>query len=260
MLLALDVGNTNVTVGAFEGERLRDQWRHETRCFSAPALLSAARKRRVRVTAAIYGSVVPELGGEVRKALRSFGVPSVGIGPRSALGMRLLVERPGQVGADRILNAVAAAELYGAPAVVVDFGTATTFDCISGRGDYLGGAILPGPNMAAQALAEKTAKLPLVQVRRPRRVIGRETVECIEAGLYYGYLGMIEKVLTLTKQELRQSGETGRVRAIATGGLSALFLRDLRGFIHAPDLTLQGLRLSYERLRRRGAAARGSFQ
>ncbi len=250
MLLALDVGNTNVTVAAFEGRRLAAQWRHETEGFEIAAVRRESRRRGLAVCAAVVGSVVPRLDAPIRRGLaRSFGVRAVFVGPRSPLDMRLRVLHPGQVGADRILNALAARQLYGAPAVVVDFGTATTFDCVSAAGDYLGGAILPGPNMAAQALAEKTAKLPLVAVRRPRRVIGRETVECIEAGLYFGYVGMIEKVLTLTVRELRQMGERGRARVIATGGLSSLFLRDLpAGTAHAPDLTLQGLRLAFGRL------------
>lgn len=244
MLLALDVGNTNVTAGLYAGRRLLSQWRHETRA-AAGELATAARRHKARVDAVVIGSVVPQVDAKLRAAVRrSFGVEPVFVTPRSALGLKLRVKTPSQVGADRILNALAARELFGAPAVVIDFGTATTFDVLSRAGDYLGGAILPGPKLAAVILHEKTAKLPLVPVAKPKRVIGRDTVECIQAGLYFGYLGMIEKVLTLTLREL-----DARATVIATGGLARLFLPDLRGVEHAPDLTLDGLRIAYERLK-----------
>ncbi len=243
MLLALDVGNTNVTAGLYAGRRLLSQWRHETRA-AAAQLAAAARRHKAAVSGVVIGSVVPPVDGELRTAVKkAFVVEPVFIGPRSPLGMKLRVKTPSQVGADRILNAVAAQELYGTPAVVLDFGTATTFDVVSRGGDYLGGAILPGPKLAAEILYERTAKLPLVPVARPRRVIGRDTVECIQAGLYFGYLGMIEKVLALTLRELG-----ARPKVIATGGLARLFLKELKGVRHAPDLTLDGLRIAYERL------------
>ncbi len=253
MLLALDVGNTNITAGVFAGGRLKRSWRHQTRPDVSVQELGRQlqqQARDARFDAVVYGSVVPALDETLRRAvLERFHVHAVGVGPQSRLGLKLKVKHPSEVGADRVLNALAALSLYGGPAVVIDFGTATTFDCLSSAGAYLGGAILPGPNMAAQALREKTAKLPLVRVAKPARVIGRDTVECIEAGLYFGYLGMIENVLRLTLREMRQGGERGRVRVIATGGLAALFRRDLpKDVIHAPDLTLDGLRLAYDRL------------
>ena len=251
MLLGLDVGNTNVTVGAFAGRRLAARWRLKTRPGVGARelgreLASAARRHGVRVDAAVYGSVVPRINGALEAAVRrSFGCRALPVTPRSPLGIRLRVRRPRQVGADRILNALAAHERARGPAVVIDFGTATTFDCVAANGDYLGGAILPGPNLAAQALASGTAQLPLVPVRKPRRVVGKDTVECIQAGLFYGYLGMIEKVLRLTLREL-----AGRPRVLATGGLAALFKREMpRGVALEPDLTLQGLRIAYGRLR-----------
>lgn len=256
MLLALDAGNTNVTAALFEGRRLVRQYRFITDA-KAPAarlaksLVAGAGSFRKRITACVVGSVVPPLDGKLRASVVSaFGVRPVFVTPKSKLGMRLKVKTPGQVGADRILNAVAAKELYGGPAVVIDFGTATTFDCVSRSGDYLGGAILPGPNMAAWALHARTAKLPLVPVRRPRRAIGRDTVECIQAGLYFGYLGMIDNVLSLTVAELHAAGE-GRARVVATGGLAGLFAADMPRCAQAPDLTLEGLRIAHERLTRR---------
>ncbi len=186
--------------------------------------------------------MVPALDRTIARAVRlAFGLRAEAVTPRSRLGLRFKVRFPNQVGADRVLNAVALKTLFGAPSVAVDFGTATTFDCVDASGAYAGGAILPGPNLAARALHEHTAKLPLVPVRRPARAVGRDTVECLQAGLYFGYLGMIREVLARTKDELG-----GRPRVAATGGLAPLFLKDLPGVTHAPDLTLTGLRLSHE--------------
>ena len=251
MLLALDVGNTNITAGAFEGGRLREQWRHPTDArSSAPvlgrALAAAALRHLVRVDACVIGSVVPPIDAKLRRAVEfRFGVHPVLVTPDSDLGITLRVKKPRQVGADRILNALAAHERAGnRPSVVLDFGTATTFDCVAANGDYLGGAILPGPNLAARALHDHTAKLPLVPVAKPAHAVGRDTVECIQAGVYWGYLGMIEKVLERTLSELG-----GRPRLFATGGLSRLFGGELpKNMEIVPDLTLEGLRIAYERL------------
>lgn len=256
-LLALDVGNTSVTSGFFEGRRLSRRWHVETSVARTAAGFARAFRRaaprRLNVRAAIVGSVVPSADGAVARALQSlYGLRPIMVGPRSPLGMRLKVDRPHEVGTDRVLNALAARDRVGGAAVVIDFGTATTFDCVSRRGDYLGGAILPGPNMASRALAEWTAQLPRVPVRRPRRAVGKNTVECIQAGLYFGYLGMIEKLLALTLKEMRAEG---KVRVIATGGLSVLFKPDLpAGTVWEPDLTLRGLRIAYERLEGRHEA------
>ncbi len=244
MLLALDVGNTNVTVGVFAGPRIVARTRVESSAALRPGVLERRLKGFGKVEAVIYGSVVPALDRRLERAVKDiFGCRAVRVGPQSRLGIRLRVDKPRQVGADRLLNALAAHRLARGAAVVVDFGTATTFDCVARSGDYLGGAILPGPRMAARALAEGTAKLPLVAVRRPRRVVGKNTEECIAAGVYYGYLGMIEKILALTLRELAPA----KPKLIATGGLAALFARDLpKGMTQEPDLTLQGLRAAYD--------------
>lgn len=251
MLLALDVGNTNITAGAFEGERLASQWRLETpRRASAPelgrTLAAAALRECVRVDACVYGSVVPHVDRSLERAVHfRFGVHAVPVRPGSKLGIELRVKKPGQVGADRLLNALAAHERAKGAAVVLDFGTATTFDCVAANGDYLGGAILLGPNLAAHALHEKTAKLPLVPMKKPRRAVGKDTQECIQAGLYWGYLGMIEKVLAMTLSELG-----GRPKLYATGGLAFLFEKDLpKSMEIVPQLTLDGLRIAYERIK-----------
>ncbi len=260
MLLALDVGNTNITAGVFHGKILVSQFRIATSIVGRPQGLSASLQRwagryREEIRRAIYASVVPRINATLEVAVeRSFGCRAISVTPASKLGMRLAVRIPRQVGADRILNALAAYEYIGGAAVVIDFGTATTFDCVSSRGDYLGGAIVPGPSMAANALHEHTAKLPLVALRRPRRAIGKDTVECIQAGLYFGYVGMIEKVLKVTMTEMRRQGQGKAPRVLATGGLCGLFRRELREqrVVLAPDLTLQGLRIAYERIAQGG--------
>lgn len=254
MLLALDAGNTNVTAGVFSGKRLTHRFRIETAGATAKSLALALKKgtRRLAIDAAVLGSVVPPLDPALRRSVfETFGLRPFEVSPRSPLGMRLSVRTPGQVGADRILNALGAFERTRGAAVVIDFGTATTFDCVSRRGDYLGGAILPGPNLAAGALHEHTAKLPLVPVARPKRVVGKDTVECIRAGIYFGYLGMIEKVLNMTVAEMRRGGQGPSVALFATGGLSAFFRREMPGgAVIVPDLTLEGLRIAFERLKR----------
>lgn len=191
----------------------------------------------------VFGTVVPALRPALRRAARALGAArTLEVGPKTPLGLRLAVRRPSEVGADRVLNALAARSRHGAPCVVVDFGTATTFDCVSRRGDYLGGAILPGPGLAAKALRLYTAKLPEVPVAPTRRVIGKDTVECIQAGLYWGYLGTIERVLSMTLAEMRAA----RAKVVLTGGLAPLFARHFPKAVSEPDLTLEGLRLAFD--------------
>lgn len=269
MLLAIDVGNTNVTVGAFEGGQLINLWRLGTDAkktsdeygVALSAVVNqgkAIAKGQNRVDAAIYGSVVPALNPVIESAVSTyFGIRAEAVTVKSPLGIKLKVDQPSEVGVDRLLNALAVAELHGKPAVVIDFGTATTFDCVSSRGDYLGGAILIGPKLAALALHEYTAQLPRVDVRPSKRIVGRNTVECIQSGLYFGYLGMIERVL---RESLAEMGPAARkAKVVATGGLAGVFYKDLlkikAGIEHAPDLTLQGLRIAHAKLAPAGAAA-----
>ncbi len=197
---------------------------------------------------AAVASVVPSLDAVLSMAIRkSFGFRPVFITPSSPLGLKLKVKIPEQVGADRILNALSLCDLSSGPSIAIDFGTATTFDCVDAEGAYIGGAILLGPNSAARALHEFTAKLPRIEVRKPRTVIGKDTVHCLEAGLYYGYLGMLREVLARTKREMG-----GKARVVATGGLAPLFLPDLPGVRHEPDLTLRGLRIAHAILHNHG--------
>ncbi len=250
-LLAADIGNTNITLGLFSGRRLVRQGRLKT--VPGRSVRSYGRAierfvgRKVSLAGVVYGSVVPKLNKVFEAFARSrTGRPPIAVTPKSPLGLRLRVDNPREVGADRLLNSLAALKLFGGPIIVLDFGTATTFDCVSKKGEYLGGAIFPGPELSAKALSLHTAKLPKVAMRPTRRVIGKNTVECIQAGLFHGYVGMIRHVLKRSSAEMNRTGR-GKVSVIATGGLSRLFIKEVPeiGKIE-PNLTLYGLQLAYE--------------
>jgi type III pantothenate kinase len=252
MLLALDVGNTNTVVGVFEGKTLLRHWRLSTRhegtrdeyAMLIKGLFDFAGVDFQRVSAVIISSVVPPLEGPLEEMVRHyFKVEPMVVGPGIKTGMPILYESPREVGADRIVNAVAAFEAYGGPCIVVDFGTATTFDAISARGEYLGGAICPGIGISAEALFQHAAKLPRVDVAQPKAVIGRNTVGSMQAGLFYGYLSLVEGVVARMRAELG-----GRATVIATGGLAQLILTESTAVDHVdPLLTLTGLRILFER-------------
>lgn len=252
MLLALDVGNTNTVVGVFEGQRLLRHWRLSTRrdgtrdeyAMLIKGLFDFAGLDFQRVSAVIISSVVPPLQGPLEEMVRQyFGVEPMVVGPGIKTGMPILYESPRDVGADRIVNAVAAFEAYGGPCIVVDFGTATTFDAISARGEYIGGAICPGIGISAEALFQHAAKLPRVDVAHPKAIIGRNTVGSMQAGLFYGYLGLVEGVVARMRAELG-----GRAAVVATGGLAQLILAESTAVDHVdPLLTLTGLRILFER-------------
>jgi type III pantothenate kinase len=259
LLLAVDAGNTNLTVGVFAGDRLVRQWRLETDLrrtsdWYAKALRCPFRKIVGLPKYAVVGSVVPQLDSVLAAAIhKAFGLKAAFVTSSSPLGLKLNVKTPKHVGADRILNALALRDLFKGPSIAIDFGTATTFDCVDASGAYIGGAILLGPNSAARALNEFTAKLPLVTVRRPRSAIGKDTKECLQSGLYFGYLGMIREVLERTRREMG-----GKQQIVTTGGLAPLFLDDLPGVRHEPDLTLRGLRLAGELISAAHAASNGT--
>jgi len=198
----------------------------------------------------VFGTVVPAMARVFRNAAsRSLGIPALEITSRSPMGLGVPADIRRGVGVDRLLNALAAFRLYGGPAVVADFGTATTIDCVSREGEFLGGAILPGAKTASRALARFTAQLPEVALSRPRRAIGRDTASCIRTGLYFGHAGMVDRVLRETLAQMRSEGR-GRVRLLATGGLAGLFRKELSSPVRwVPDLTLQGLRLAQETVR-----------
>ena len=254
MLLALDVGNTNTVVGVFDGEELKAHWRLSTRragtCdeygIFVKSLFDFAGLDFRAITAVILSTVVPTVQGPLEEMSRQFfGVEPMVVGPGIKSGMPILYESPREVGADRIVNGVAAFELYGGPCIVVDFGTATTFDAVSARGEYLGGVICPGIGISAEALFQRAAKLPRVDIVRPKSVIGRATVSSMQSGLYYGYLGLVEGLVARMRDELG-----GNPKVIATGGLAGLLLAGSSLVDHLdPLLTLIGLRILYERNR-----------
>jgi type III pantothenate kinase len=252
MLLALDVGNTNVTIGVFQGKELGAHWRLRTvpdrttdewgillrNLFALSALDCAG------IDGIIVASVVPPVDPTLASmALEYFNTDALFVTSETDTGLKILVDNPSEVGADRIVNGVAAYRLYGGPCVVVDFGTAITFDAVSAGAEYLGGLICAGIGISIEALFAKTARLPLVDFREPRKLIGTNTVGSMQSGLYYGAIGMIDGILE------RMTGELGpQTRAIATGGQAGMIVRGSRYLkVIDDDLTLKGLQLIWER-------------
>jgi type III pantothenate kinase len=255
MLLAVDVGNTNTVLGVFAGERLVDSWRTKTDARSTADELALTWRGLLddaEITGLAVCSTVPAILHEVRMlADRYFpDVESVVVEPGVRTGVPLHYDNPKEVGADRIMNALAAHHLYGGPAVVVDFGTSTNFDVVSAKGEFLGGALAPGIEISIDALAARGARLFKVEVARPRSVIGKSTVEALQSGLLYGFTGQVDGVVRRIINELG-----GDATVVATGGLASLVMEESETIEHyEPDLTLIGLRLVFER--NTGAAAR----
>ena len=252
MLLVIDIGNTNIVLGLYEGSTLRSHWRLQTdpRRTSDEygvllrQLLASSDLGDLTIGGAIVASVVPPMESMILQMVsRYFGVTPLVVGPGIRTGMPILYENPREVGADRIVNAVAAYARTGGATVVVDFGTATTFDAISERGEYLGGAICPGVVISSEALYQRASKLPRVDVVAPPRVVGRNTVASMQAGIFYGYVGLVDGMVERFEQEMGT-----RVSVLATGGLGILFREHCsRLDAYDEDLTLDGLRILYER-------------
>ncbi len=260
MLLTLDVGNSNTVLGLYRqgSDELVTHWRISTlRTQTADEYgvlflnLFAMRKvEPAEVTSIIISSVVPPLDSTLRQVCeRYFNVKAMFVEPGIKTGMPILVDNPAEVGADRLVNSVAAFARYGGPCIVVDFGTATTFDLISVKGEYLGGVITPGLAISAEALFARAAKLSRVDVKKPAKVVGTNTVACIQSGLYYGYIGLVDGILERMLNET-QGPDSPVTKIVATGGLARLIVDDSR-YIETIDdmLTLDGLRLIYERNR-----------
>ncbi len=252
MLLVIDVGNTNTVLGVFEGKKLLVQWRLTTnRSQTADEygilirnLFSLDGIQVARIDAIMVASVVPPLNALLEEmADKYFHLKAVFLGPGSRTGMAIHYDNPQEVGADRIADAVAAFEKYGGPCIIVDFGTAITFDVVSEKGDYLGGVIAPGIGISAEALFSRTARLPRVEIREPERLIGTNTVASMQSGLFYGAVGMMDSILDRLHAEL---GE--RTRVVATGGQASLVSAASKYKPAVdPALTLEGLRIIYER-------------
>ncbi len=258
LLLALDVGNTNTVVGLFVGDVLRRRWRlttHEERTADEVGmwLLQLLRWEGVATDdlgGVAVASVVPPMDPRLAEGVeRYLGRPPFFVEPGIRTGMPLRVDAPQELGADRLCDAVAAWSRFGGPCLVIDFGTAVTWEVVSERGEYLGGVIAPGPGITADALFGRTAKLPRVALEPPARVIGKGTVDSIQSGLFYGYLGLVEGITRRVLEEL--PGAT----VVATGGFASEVARHLVLIHHVePDLTLEGLRLLW--LKNRGEERR----
>jgi len=252
MLLAIDIGNTNITLGLYRGEDLVSAWRLATVHERMPdeyglqllGLLDQADCKTEDIEASVLASVVPPITATFLQACDKYlnQTPLV-VDAGVKTGLQIRYEDPKHaLGADRVADAVAVQHLYGVPACVVDFGTATTFDAISDKGEYLGGAIAPGIGIASDALFQRTAKLPRVELTRPPSVIGRNTVHAIQAGLIYGYVGLVEGVVERFRAELGQD-----MKVIGTGGLAPLIAAETDVIEYlAPWLTLDGMRIIWE--------------
>ncbi len=251
MLLTIDVGNTNLTLGLYEGREIGPNWRLATDHQRMPdeyglqflGLLDNARVSAGNIKGICLASVVPPLTQRIVQACSQYlGMEPFLVDAGIKTGIRIRYEDPRTVGADRVADAVAVYHQYGGPACVIDFGTATTFNAITREGDYLGGAITAGVNLAAEALFQRTAKLPSIDIQRPPSVIGRNSVHAMQSGLLYGYVSMVEGMVSRFRVELGED-----MKVIATGGLSGIVAKETDVIdVISPWLTLDGLRLLWE--------------
>jgi type III pantothenate kinase len=248
MLLAIDIGNTNTVLGVFDGERLVDSWRVRTDRHATAdelAFLYQGLLAGYTIDGVSVCSTVPAVLREVRRTVvRAFDdVPAVIVEPGTRTGVPILIDNPKEAGADRIMNTLAAHHLYGGPAVVVDFGTSTNLDVVSARGEFLGGVLAPGIEIALDALASRAAQLRHVELVTPRTVIGKSTVESLQSGMIFGVVGQVDGLVRRISAEL-----DAEPAVIATGGLAPLVIAESETLrYHEPHLTLVGLRLVFEK-------------
>ena len=253
MLLVIDVGNTNVVLGVYRGKELVDFWRIGTDkektsdeySVLIDQLFSYKGLDRRKIKDVIISSVVPDIMHSLENTvIKLFGINPLVVGPGVKTGMNVKYDNPRQVGADRIVNAVAAYEKYNGPLIVIDFGTATTFCAISSKGEYLGGTIAPGIKISSEALFQRASKLPRVELIKPGKTICKNTVNSMQSGIIYGYVGLVEQIVKKMKREFKSNG----VKVIATGGLATL-IESETDCIDKIDkfLTLDGLEIIFER-------------
>ncbi len=251
MLLAIDAGNTNVVIGVFQGEDLIADWRLATNAHTMPdeyavilsSLLGHAGLMMASIDAAIIASVVPKLTASLQEMIGKYTkAPVLVVGPGINLGVEIGIENPKEVGADRVVNALAAHRIYGGPALIIDLGTATTFDAVSADGVYMGGAIAPGLITSVEALARSTARLPRVELVRPRRAMGTDTLSAMQSGIVFGHAAMVEGMARRLLAEME-----GEPKVIATGGFCNVMAEEVPLIkIVDKNLTLKGLRLMYD--------------
>jgi type III pantothenate kinase len=252
MLLVVDIGNTNIALGVFEKKDLIQHWkiRSEREKTSDEYqivllnLLSLSHIEVVNIESVIISSVVPPLTPVFQKMSQNLlKVNPLVVGPGLKTGMPILYENPLEVGADRVVASVAAFEKYGGPAIIVDFGTATTFDAISKEGKYLGGSIAPGIQIAAEALFLKTAKLPRIEIKKPKNAVGRTTVTSMQSGLYFGYIGLVSNIIEEISKELGEN-----IKIVATGSFASQIYPDVASIeFLEPFLVLEGLKIIHDR-------------
>ncbi|MGF1561634.1 MAG: type III pantothenate kinase [Geminicoccaceae bacterium] len=252
MLMAIDVGNTNTVIGLYEGEESRAQWRLQTMrqrtsdeyAVAVVQLMQFKGFQPEDVKAVVMATVVPQVVFPMRKMFRDhFGVQVLVVGEDLDYGMPIALNNPSEVGADRVVNAVAAWKRYARPLIIVDFGTATTFDVVDGEGVYRGGAIAPGINLSIEALHQAAAQLPRIGIERPEHVIGTSTVTAMQSGVFYGYVALIEGLITRIRQEFGAP-----MKVVATGGLAGLFSMAVPMIEQVDrDLTMTGLVDIYRR-------------
>jgi len=252
MLLVVDIGNTNIALGLFEEGNLIQHWKIRTErdktCDEYGIvllnLLSLTNLEAESIKSVIISSVVPPLTPVFQELSQNlFKMKPLVVGPGLKTGMPILYENPQEVGADRVVASVAAFEKYGGPAIVVDFGTATTFDAVSAKGEYLGGSIAPGIQIAAEALYLKTAKLPRIEIKKPQHAIGRTTVTSMQSGLYFGYIGLVSNIIKEFSKELGED-----IKVVATGSFASEIYPDLELIRYLePFLVLEGLRIIHDR-------------
>lgn len=250
MLLTVDIGNTNIVFGLYNQGRLAHKWRmiSDTKksiddyAVDIIELFLTHKIDCLEVSGCIIGSVVPSLSELICGAVKKFFNGKVFVvGENVELNIEILLKNKNEVGADRLINAIAGYHEFGGNLIVIDFGTATTFDVVGKNGEYLGGVIAPGINLSLKALHEMTAKLPKISLHKQENVIGKSTVEAMNSGVYFGYLSLVEGMIARIENELKTT-----TTHIITGGLAEIFKEELKIEHHRPDLTLEGLKLVYE--------------